>query len=335
MTKATIIGNTSWGSALAVLLNNKGTETRLWVRSDAEAEALNHGIHSYSSTSQIEEAVIGADLIIWAVPSQTLRQNVAQTRDYLSKSMLLVSAAKGLEMNTGKRMSQVMAEEITTDLKRQICVLSGPNLAKEIAHDLPAAAMIAAQDIAVAERAKELIEAPNFILFASDDITGVELSGALKNIVALGAGMIDGLGLGNNAKGAFITLVWTELVSLGVTLGARADTFYGLAGLGDMIATCSSIFSRNHHVGYELAKGLCLDEISASMSQVAEGVTTTITTHELAKTRKLELPLTTIIHRILFEDLPVSQARTEFEKLIVSYKQASLKKESSHNLSAG
>ena len=328
MSKATIIGNTSWGNALATLLHNKGLETKLWVRGESEAEELNQGTRNYSFTSQIEEAIGGADLVIWAVPSQTLRQNVIQAKDHLTKSMLLISAAKGLEINTGKRMSQVLAEEIAPALRQQICALSGPNLAKEIAHGLPAAAIIAALDISIAERARELIESPKFFLFTSNDIVGVELSGALKNIVALGAGMIDGLGLGNNAKGAFIAWGWTEFVSLGVTLGAKADTFYGLAGVGDLITTCSSIFSRNHHVGYELAKGRSLPEISASMSQVAEGVTTTMTVYELAKTLALELPVTTILHRILFEDLPVNQAYAEIVKVIASYNQPSLRKSS-------
>jgi glycerol-3-phosphate dehydrogenase (NAD(P)+) len=324
MPKATIIGNTTWGNTLASLLSSKGTAVKLWARSQAEAEELNQGTHSYSSTSNVEEALSGTDLVIWAVPSQKMRQNVSQTKDYLSNSMLLISAAKGLEVDSGKRMSQVMAEEIAPSLKQQICVLSGPNLAREIAQGLPAASVIASQDMAVAERARELMRSAKFLLFTSDDVVGVELGGALKNIIALGAGMIDGLGLGDNAKGAYITLGWNEIVSLGVSLGAKASTFYGLAGLGDLITTCSSTLSRNHYVGYELAKGRSLSEISASMSHVAEGVTTIKAVHQLPRKLNLEAPIINLIYQILFQDLPLSEAAIRFSDLIESGYQPSL-----------
>jgi glycerol-3-phosphate dehydrogenase (NAD(P)+) len=319
MPKITIIGNTSWGTTLGALLSDKGVTVKLWTRSEAEAEELNQGSHNYSSTSDIWGALNGADLAIWAVPSQKLRENVTQAKDYLTDSMLLMSAAKGLEENSGKRMSQVLAEEIAPRLRGQICVLSGPNLAAEIAQGLPAASVIAAQNIALAERARKLMESPKFVLSTSDDVVGVELSGALKNIIALGAGMIDGLGLGDNAKGAFIAWGWTEVVSLGVTLGARAGTFYALAGLGDLIATCSSTLSRNHYVGYELAKSRSLSEISASMPHVAEGVATTAAAHLLAKKQGLKLPIIDLIYGILFEGLPVSRALFEFKELAASH----------------
>jgi len=318
--KVTIIGNTSWGNTLGALLSDKGAAVTLWTRSEAEAKELNRGRRGYSSTSHIREALSGADLAIWAVPSQRLRQNVSQAKNYLTNSMLLISAAKGLEVDSGKRMSQVLAEEIAPSLKGQICVLSGPNLAGEIAQGLPAASVIAAQDIALAERAKELMESPKFVLSTSDDVIGVELGGALKNIIALGAGMIDGLGLGDNAKGAFIAWGWAEVVSLGVTVGAKADTFYGLAGLGDLITTCASALSRNHYVGYELAKGRTLSEISASMTHVAEGVATTAAVHRLAKIQGLKLPIINLIYGILFEGLPPSRVLSKFKGLVASHR---------------
>ena len=315
MPRITIIGNTSWGKTLGNLLGNKGAAVRLWTRSEAEAEEANQGQCSYCSTSDLREALSGADLVIWAVPSQKLRENVSQARDYLTNSMLLMSAAKGLEVNSGKRMSQVLADEIAPSLRGHICVLSGPNLAMEIARGLAAASVIAAQNVALAERARELMESPKFFLSTSDDVIGVELGGALKNIIALGAGMIDGLGLGDNAKAAFIAWGWAEVVSLGVTLGAKADTFYGLSGLGDLIATCSSALSRNHYVGYELAKGRSLAEITASMPHVVEGVATTMAAHQLAKNHNLKLPVLNLIYRILFEGLPPSQALIEFREI--------------------
>jgi len=319
MPKVTIIGNTSWGNTLGALLGDKGITVSLWTRSKDEAEELNLGQRSYFSTSDIREALNGADLAIWAVPSQKLRENISQARDYLTDSMLLMSAAKGLEQSSGKRMSQVLAEEVKPSLRRQICVLSGPNLAAEIAQGLPAASVIAAQNMAVAEEARKLMESPQFMTFLDDDIIGVELSGALKNIIALGAGMIDGLGLGDNAKGAFIAWGWAEVVSLGVALGAKAGTFYGLAGLGDLITTCSSTLSRNHYVGYELAKGRPLSKILASMPHVAEGIATTAAARLLAKKQKLKLPIINLIYSILFEDLPVTRALFKFKRLAANY----------------
>ena len=314
MSKVTIIGNTTWGNTLAALLSSKRTAVKLWVRSEGEVEKLNQKTHSYSVTSDIEEAVDGTDLVIWVVPSQRLRQNVVHAKNYLTSSMILMSAAKGLEMDSGKRMSQVMAEEIAPSLGRRICVLSGPNLAREIAQGLPAASMIAAQDVTVAERARDLMYSPKFRLFTTDDVIGVELGGALKNIVALGAGMIDGLGLGDNAKAAFITWSWAEAISLGAALGAKDNTFYGLAGLGDLVATCVSTLSRNHYVGCELAKGRSLKEIAASMTQVAEGVYTARAVHHLARKLNLETPIANLIYRVLFDNLPVIDALADFNK---------------------
>jgi len=320
MPKVTIIGNTSWGNTLGILLSDKGTAVKLWTRSEAEAKELNQGRRRYSSTSHIGEALNGADVVIWAVPSQKLRENVNQAKDYLTNSMLLMSAAKGLEASSGKRMSQVLAEEVALSLRGQICVLSGPNLAKEVAQGLPAASVIAAHDIALAETARELLESPKFFVSTSDDVIGVELSGALKNIVALGAGMIDGLALGDNAKGVFIAWGWTEVVSFGVNLGATAGTFYGPAGLGDLIATCSSTLSRNHYVGYELARGRSLSEISASMPYVAEGVATTAAAQQLAKNQGLKLPIINLIYEILFEGLTPSRALIDFKELAASHR---------------
>ncbi|MFC1911304.1 NAD(P)H-dependent glycerol-3-phosphate dehydrogenase [Chloroflexota bacterium] len=317
--RVTIIGNTSWGNTLAALLSSRGAVVKLWTRSEAEAEELNQGRRSYSSTSQIGEALSGADLAIWVVPSQKLRENIGQARDYLGNSMVLMSAAKGLEVDSGKRMSQVLAEEIAPSLREQICVLSGPNLAGEIARGLPAGSVIAAQDIALAEEAQKLMESPKFVVSTSDDVVGVELGGALKNVIALGAGMMDGLGLGDNAKGAFIAWGWSEVVSLGMTLGARAGTFYGLAGLGDLITTCASTLSRNHYVGYELAKGRSLSDISASMKYVAEGVATTAAARRLAKDQGLRLPIINLIHGVVFEGMRPTRALSGFRELAASH----------------
>jgi glycerol-3-phosphate dehydrogenase (NAD(P)+) len=227
--------------------------------------------------------------------------------------VILVSAAKGLEAETGKRMSEVLAEEVAQVPVRRICALSGPNLSKEIAQGLPATSVIAGHDMAVAREIQELLDSPNFSVFISDDIVGVELCGALKNVIALGAGMMDGLELGNNAKAAFITLGWSEVVSLGIALGAKPSTFYGLAGLGDLIATGNSPLSRNHYVGYELGKGRSLNEITASMSHVAEGLDTTIAAHRLANKLGLKAPIINVVHSVLFESLSPVEISTRFK----------------------
>jgi len=315
MPKATIIGNTTWGNTLGTLLSNNGVTVTLWARSEGEAEQLNHEKHSYASTSDIAEATDGTELVILAVPSQKFRENITHIKHHLDNRTILMSAAKGLEVDSGKRMSQIIEEEVPP-LKKQICVLSGPNLAKEIAQGLPAASVLAAQDIIIAEKAKDLLRSPRFLIFTTDDVVGVELSGALKNIIALGAGMIDGLGLGDNAKAAFVALSWNEVISLGLALGAKKDTFYGLAGLGDLIATCASTLSRNHYVGYQLAKGRSLAEISTSMPQVAEGVTTTLAVHQLTEKLSLEAPIAEVIHDILFQNKPATELIASFSKII-------------------
>jgi glycerol-3-phosphate dehydrogenase (NAD(P)+) len=259
----------------------------------------------------LSEALAYVDAVILAVPSQTMRQNIKLVKDYLKGSMLVVSAAKGLEIGSSKRMSQVITEEIDPQFWSNICVLSGPNLSKEILNDLPAASVVAAADEAVARKIQKLLSTPNFCFYTNTDVIGVELGGALKNIIALGAGMVDGLGYGDNAKAAFITRGLTEMAALGTALGASPLTLSGLAGLGDLIATCASPLSRNHYVGVELTKGRSLKEITDSMTGVAEGVSTTVVAWNLAQRLGLEMPITEKIYQILYEGLDPRQIMTE------------------------
>ena len=208
-------------------------------------------------------------------------------------------------------MSQVIAEEIDPHYHSNICVLSGPNLSQEILRDLPAAAVVAAGDETVAREAQKLLTTPNFCVYTNTDIIGVELGGALKNIIALGAGMVDGLGYGDNAKGAFITRGLTEMAALGVAMGASPLTLSGLSGLGDLIATCASPLSRNHYVGVELTKGRSLDEVQASMAGTAEGVHTTIAVYNLAQQLQLEMPITEKIYQVLTDNADPHQIIAE------------------------
>ena len=332
MPKIAIIGTTSWGITLGMVLARNGTNISLWARTEQEAIELakagpnplqTNGIcfpKKLSITSSLEDALDKAKAVLLPVPSQTMRRNIKLVAKHISKSMLIVSAGKGLELDSGKRMSQVIAEEIKPEFRSNICVLSGPQLAREVLNGLPAASVIAAEDEAIARRAQKLLTVPNFCLFTNTDVIGVELGGSLKNIIALGAGIIDGLGYGDNAKAALITRGLTEMTALGVALGANAITFAGLTGLGDLIATCASPLSRNHYVGVELAKGRPLKEITDSMigaaegvtaTGVAEGVTTTLAVWKLAQQMGLEMPITETIYRVLYEGADLRQAAAD------------------------
>ncbi len=314
MPKVAIIGTTIWGITLGMVLARKGLKVRLWARTEQEATELRNagpnptllpGITfppQLSITCSLSKALADVSAVILAVPSQSMRQNIKLVAGYLKNTMLVVSATKGLEIDSSKRMSQVIAEEIDPHFRSNICVLSGPNLSREILHDLPAASVVAAGEEAIARKAQNLLTAPNFCVYTNSDVIGVELSGALKNIIALGAGMADGLGYGDNAKAALITRGLTEISALGVTLGASPLTFSGLAGLGDLVATCASPLSRNHHVGVELTKGRPLKEILDSMNGVAEGVTTTLVAWNLAQQLELEMPITENIYLVLYKD---------------------------------
>ncbi len=323
MPKVTIIGTASWGTTLGILLARKGTRVSLWTRTAEEAKQLNQirqnstvlpeipFPHRLSATHTLEEALEGSILVILAVPAQSMRKNMRLVKGQLKPSMLLLSAAKGLELDSSKRMSQVMAEEVDPHLQANIGVLSGPNLSREIAQGLPAATVVAARDGAIAERVQELLLTPNFCVFISTDVVGVELGGALKNIIALGAGIADGLGLGDNAKAVLTTRGLAEITTLGIALGADPLTFYGLSGLGDLIATCSSPLSRNYYVGVELAKGRSLNEIKGSLQSIAEGIDTTIASHRLAQQHGVQMPITEKIYQVLFEGFDPRRAVTE------------------------
>jgi len=313
MPDVAVIGATTWGNTLGRLLANKGLAVTIWARTEAEAEQLtlehqdrmpgNAPSGRLRFTDSLDEALRAVVAVILAVPSQRLRQNVKHIRGHIGSSMVLVSGAKGLEADTCKRMSEVIAEEAGVRPSENVCALSGPNLSKEIDRGLPASSVVASADHAAARKVQSLLDSPDFSVYVCDDIVGVELCGALKNVIALGAGMLDGLELGNNAKATLITLGWREVVSMGVALGASTGTFYGLAGLGDLVATGNSPLSRNHYVGYELGRGRPLSAITASMTSVAEGIDTTIAVHKLIGKLGLEAPIIELVHSVLFGSL--------------------------------
>ncbi len=261
--------------------------------------------------SDVEEAVTSSDLVIIAVPSHQVRRNIKRIRHGISPETIIVSASKGLELPTGDRMSQVLEQELPLHLHSGICVLSGPNLAQEIIQGKPSSTVIAGQDPAKTQRAQSILMSGSFRVYTSDDILGVELGGALKNIIALGAGIADGMKAGDNAKSAFITRGLAEITRLGVAAGAHPLTFAGLAGLGDLIATCNSPLSRNRYVGEQLALGRTWPEIQKSMDNVAEGVNATRAALAMAARLGVEMPIAQITHRVLFDGLSTQDAAAE------------------------
>jgi len=338
MSKIAIIGTTTWGITLGTVLSQKKTDINLWARTEKEARVLRTSGPNLRRlpkdfrlppdikiTSSIEEALEGADAVILAVPSQTMRQNIKIASPYITSSTLVISAAKGLEIESGKRMSQVIAEEISKDFWYNICVLSGPNLAWEILHGHPAVTIVAADKDAQTRKAHKLLTAPNFCAYTNTDVIGVELGGALKNIIALGAGIVDGLGFGDNAKAALITRGITEITAMGTAMGANPLTLSGLAGLGDLIATCESNLSRNHYVGVELTTRRSLEELTKTMDYVAEGVTTTKVAHRLAQEMGLEMPITERIHQVLYENADPRKATTGLMSATASHELAGRK----------
>ena len=323
MARVTVVGTTSWGTTLAILLANNGSDVSLWARTEEEASALREAGENprlpsgstfpsgLSVTSSLEDAAPTADMGVVSVPSRSLRENMRAVRPHLADGAIVLSATKGLEIESARRMSEVMAEELPEPLHDRIAVLSGPNLAREIVRGMPASTVIASRSEDIALRAQELFMSPVFRVYTNADVVGVELGGALKNIIALGAGICDGLGYGDNGKAAFITRGLVEMTRLAVAAGANPLTLAGLAGLGDLVATCSSPLSRNRHVGEQLAAGLRLDEVLTSMQNVAEGVDTTRAALTLASRLGVDMPLTQAISAVLFRGVDPRSAVAE------------------------
>ena len=319
MVNVAVIGTTSWGTTLAVLLSQKGHAVTQWARTQEEAATLNAARENRQRlpgvafpaalhvSADLSEVMAGVELVLVVVPSQRMRENARQFAAYVPANAMVMSAAKGLELHTAIPMSQVLREELPEALRDRCGVLSGPNIAREVAQGMPSATVIAADDPNLAEAARDLVMTPRFRVYSSHDVIGVELGGALKNIVALGAGMGDGWGYGANAKAAFMTRGLAEITRLGVAAGANPLTFLGMSGLGDLVATCTSPFSRNRTVGEQLAKGRRLADIMATLGGTAEGVTTTPAARELGRRLNVEMPITEEAYRVLYEGLDPQQ----------------------------
>ena len=322
-TTVAIVGTTTWGTTLGVILARNSLPVTILARTQQEADRLNAhrenrrflpGISfpdSLTVDSDPKATLEPADLLVLAVPSDHLRRNAQLIAGHLDPGATVVSASKGLESPEGKRMSQVLEEELPPAVRDSICVLSGPNLAREVAEEKPAATVVAAVDPDRAAFVQDLLMSPNFRVYTSDDVVGVELGGTLKNIIALGAGIADGLQMGQNSKSTLITRGLAEMTRLGTAAGAHYLTFAGLAGLGDLVATCYSPLSRNRFVGEQLALGRTWPEIRERMENVVEGVITTGAALAMAERLNVEMPIAQVTYRILFEDLPPREAIAE------------------------
>ena len=309
MRTVTVIGAGGWGTALAVHLGGLGKQVRLWGRDEglisklAETrsnETYLSGIpfpDSVRPTASLPEAVSGADCVVWAVPSHATRALLRDLAPLVQAETIVVSGTKGFEQESLNRMSEVMAQELGQD--HPVAVLSGPSFAGELARGAPTAVLAASRWPTVAAMVQEEFRSPSLRLYASEDVTGVEMGGAMKNVIAIAAGVADGLNLGPNALAALLTRGLAEISRLAYALGARRDTLAGLSGLGDLILTCTGGLSRNHHVGVELGRGRPLAEVLGAMHTVAEGVRTTEAALALGRRHQVDLPIVTQMSQVL------------------------------------
>ncbi|MFJ6790188.1 NAD(P)H-dependent glycerol-3-phosphate dehydrogenase [Streptomyces angustmyceticus] len=312
MTRCAVYGTGSWGTAFAMVLADAGCEVTLWGRRAALVDAVNNGRTnpdylpgvelpaSVRATTDPAEAARGVEFAVLAVPAQTLRANLAEWAPLLPAETVLVSLMKGVELGTAKRMSEVI-EEVAKVPAERVAVLTGPNLAKEIAARQPAAAVVACADEEVARRFQAACHTPYFRPYTNTDVVGCELGGAVKNVIALAVGIATGMGLGDNAKASLITRGLAETTRLGLAMGADAHTFAGLAGMGDLVATCSSPLSRNNTFGTNLGRGMTLEETIAVTKQTAEGVKSCESVLDLARRHGVEMPLTETVVEIVHE----------------------------------
>jgi glycerol-3-phosphate dehydrogenase (NAD(P)+) len=318
-----ILGGGTWGTALAQTLSHQGLEVRLWVRTAERAAEIDHVRRNLRYLPEIElDAGItvthdlaltcaGAGMVLVAVPTNGLREIAAQARSHLEPGAAVISTAKGFETAGMLTMSAVLLETLGEDRRARIMALSGPNIALEVARGLPAAAVVAGFEPGAAEVARDVLSGSQFRVYSSPDLVGVEYGGALKNVIAIAAGVCDGLGVGDNGKVAIVTRGLAEIARLGVAAGARPLTFAGLTGLGDCMVTCTSPHSRNRRLGEALARGQSLEEVVASTPTIAEGVNATRATLRLASRYGVEMPIAAEIHAILFEAKPIAAAMTD------------------------
>jgi len=311
---ATVIGGGSWGSAFALHLGRLNIPTNLWIREkEIHQELLKYKENktflpdmffpgNVNFYNDLEESVKNTDIVFMAVPSKFCRDIYNRLAPFLSSEQILVSLTKGIEDFSLKRMSEIMEEVFRPFFSPKIAALSGPSFAREVAESHPTAVVVASKNIQLAREIQHSISNSYFRTYLSSDIIGIEIAGALKNVMAIAAGILDGLEFGSNSIAALITRGIAELTRLGLKLGAKKETFSGLAGIGDLVLTCTGKLSRNRYVGFELGKGKKIDVILKSMKEIAEGVTTTISSKKLAEREKIEMPICEQVYQILYQD---------------------------------
>ena len=310
--RVAVVGAGSWGTAVAALVSTNA-DTILWARRPELVSTMTdrHENADYLPgvplpdtlrvTSDIEEACANADVLVLGVPSHGMRAVLMEAAEFVRPAVPVVSLAKGVEQGTLRRMTEVIGEVLPTHLPGRIGVLTGPNLAREIAAGQPAASVVAVGDEAIAGELQSLLMTVTFRVYTNPDVVGCEIAGALKNVMAIAAGIADGLGYGDNTKAALLTRGLAELTRLGIALGGNPLTFSGLAGMGDLVATCTSTQSRNRTVGVQLGKGRELDDVVAEMNMVAEGVKSTAAVLELARRHRVEMPIAEQVGAVLYE----------------------------------
>lgn len=318
-----VVGGGSWGTSLALLLADNGHKVNLWVyEQELVSEILKKGentlylpgvkLHpAIRPTSSMQEALKSSALMVFVVPSHVARKVLLQSLPHLSAELSIVCASKGIENDTLMLMSQVMKDVLPPDYHQRVAVLSGPSFAKELCQRQPTAVVLAAQDPALAEGLAKVFITPYFKVFISTDLTGVQIGGALKNVIALASGGLEGLGLGYNTRSALIARGLAEITRLGIAMGANPRTFSGLSGLGDLVLTCTGELSRNKTVGFKIGQGMKLSEILKEMRMVAEGVHTTKSAYQLAQKLGITIPIVEQIYAVLFEDKEPRQALSE------------------------
>lgn len=312
--KVTVLGTGAWGTSLALLLANNGHKITLWsalqwqldeIRNTGRIDSVLKGIQipkDFIIEGDIKKAIERADVLVAAVASQYYRQTLQKIPEF---SGMIVSVTKGIEFESGLTMSGILKETVPHCIP---VALSGPSLAAEVAKHVPTAVVAASKSLPHAQLVQELFHSQSFRIYTSDDVLGVELGGALKNIIAIGAGICDGIGFGTNSKAALVTRAIAEIRRLGVAMGAQSETFAGLSGLGDLMVTCFSSLSRNHFVGEQLGKGQKLKDILAKMTAVAEGVPTCASAKKLANHYQIETPIINEIYSILYEEKNIHDA---------------------------
>lgn len=319
MNKIAILGSGSWGTALAVTLSKKGYDTSIWARRSSLAEELNEfrenkqylpGVKlpdSISSSSDLKEVMDGAKYIIMSIPTHGIREVAGQIKDLIDPGAIIINTSKGIEPGTLMLQHEIIEEELP-EMYERLAVLSGPSHAEEVGKEMPTAVVVASRNSAVATEIQDLFISSSFRVYTNSDVIGVEVGGALKNVIALATGISVGLGFGDNSKAALITRGLTEIARIGKKMGAQEMTFAGLTGMGDLVVTCNSLHSRNLRAGIALGQGKKLDIVLEEMGMVVEGVRTAKATMELSKKYDVELPISKEVYNVLFEDLEPEKA---------------------------